>query len=185
LCDPDAAAGVEQVAGVVYPERWSLNSLRAWPESPFTSPEDRRNLIQVTGGWPVLVELAMAKVRLGKRQQDVFEELLAEMAGPQKAAAHLQLAGLDSSDVARLTAWAQFYEEEDHRAGEAVADPSDLQAAFVAAGLFDEGDAERALETAEQFLARLDRIGVLDVIDKGSTLDPVTFRALKAIGDSR
>jgi hypothetical protein len=185
LCDPDAAAGVEQVAGVVYPERWSLNSLRAWPESPFTSPEDRRNLIQVTGGWPVLVELAMTKVRLGKRQQDVFEELLAEMAGPQKAAAHLQLAGLDSSDVARLTAWAQFYEEEDHRAGEAVADPSDLQAAFVAAGLFDEGDAERALETAEQFLARLDRIGVLDVIDKGSTLDPVTFRALKAISDSR
>ncbi|MFI1564128.1 hypothetical protein ACH4ZX_13905 [Streptomyces sp. NPDC020490] len=185
LCDPDAAAGVEQTAGVVRPERWNLNSLRAWPESPFTSPDDRRNLIQVTGGWPVLVELAMAKVRLGKRQQDVFDELLAEMAGPQKAGAHLQLAGLDSSDVTRLTAWAQFYEENDHHAGDAVTGPSDLQAAFIAAGLFDESDAERALEAAEQFLAHLDRIGVLDVIEKGSTLDPVTFRALKAVGDSR
>ncbi|MFD7711810.1 hypothetical protein [Streptomyces sp. NPDC059786] len=185
LCDPDAAAEVEQAAGVVHPERWSLNSLRAWPESPFASPDDRQNLIQVTGGWPALVELAMAKVRLGKRQQDVFKELLAEMAGPQKAAAHLRLTGLDSSDVTRLTAWAQFYEEGDHRAGEAVAGPSDLQAAFVAAGLFDESDAERALNAAEQFLARLDRIGVLDIIDKGSTLDPVTFRALKAISDSR
>ncbi|MFB7028439.1 MULTISPECIES: hypothetical protein [unclassified Streptomyces] len=185
LCDPDAAAGVEQAAGVVHPERWNLNSLRAWPESPFTSPDDRRNLIRVTGGWPVLVELAMAKVRLGKRQQDVFQELLIEMASPQKAAAHLQLAGLVPSDVTRLTAWAQFYEEDDHRAGEAVTGPGDLQAAFVAAGLFDESDAEQALEAAEQFLARLDRIGVLDVIEEGSTLDPVTFRALKAIGDSR
>ncbi|MFI5796573.1 hypothetical protein [Streptomyces sp. NPDC051677] len=185
LCDPDAAAGVEQAAGVVHPERWNLNSLRAWPESPFTSPDDRRNLIQVTGGWPVLVELAMAKVRLGKRRQDVFEELLAEMAGPQKAAAHLQLAGLDSSDVTRLTAWAQFYEEDDHGAGEAITGPSDLQAAFIAAGLFDESEAERALEAAEQFLARLDRISVLDVIEKGSTLDPVTFRALKVTGASR
>ncbi|MFG3093770.1 hypothetical protein [Streptomyces sp. NPDC048202] len=184
LCDPEAAAGVEQAAGMVHPERWNLNSLRAWPESPFTSPDDRRNLIQVTGGWPALVELAMAKVRLGKRQQDVFQELLSEMASPQKAEAHLRLVGLDASDVHQLTAWAQFYEEDDHRDGEAVAGPSDLQAAFVAAGLFDERDAERALEAAEAFLARLDRIGVLDVIEKGSTLDPVTFRALKAIGDS-
>ncbi len=185
LCGPDAAARVEQTAGVVHPERWNLNSLRAWPESPFTSPDDRRNLIRVTGGWPVLVELAMAKVRLGKRQQDVFQELLAEMASPQKAAAHLELAGLASSDVTRLTAWAQFYEEDDHRAGEAVTGPGDLQAAFVAAGLFAERDAEQALEAAERFLARLDRIGALDIIEEGSTLDPVTFRALKAIGDSR
>ncbi|KOX35580.1 hypothetical protein ADL06_02050 [Streptomyces sp. NRRL F-6491] len=185
LCDPDTAEGVEQAVGVVHPERWNLNSLRAWPESPFTSPDDRRNLIRVTGGWPVLVELAMTKVRLGKRQQDVFQELLAEMASPQKAAAHLELAGLAPSDVNRLSTWAQFYEEDDHRAGKAVAGPGDLQAAFIASGLFDEADAERALEAAERFLARLDRIGILDVIEKGTTLDPVTFRALKAIGDSR
>ncbi|MEU2549403.1 hypothetical protein ABZ618_28920 [Streptomyces roseolus] len=186
LCDPDAAAAVEGAVGVVHPERWSLNSLRAWPESPFTSPDDRRNLFRVTGGWPVLVELAMAKVRLGKRQQDVLKELLAEMASPQRAEGHLKLAGLDASDVARLTAWAQFYEEEDHETGKAVAGPGDLQAAFVAAGIFDESEAERALEEAERFLARLDRIGVLDVVEDGSsTIDPVTFRALKAIGDGR
>lgn len=185
LSDPDASAGVKQAAGVVRPERWNLNSLRSWPESPFTSPDDRWNLIQVTGGWPALVELAMAKVRLGKRQQDVFDELLSEMGSPQKAAAHLEFVGLGPSDVTRLTAWAQFYEEDDHRAGKAVAGPGDLQAAFTSSGLFDESDSALALETAEQFLARLDRLGVLDPVEQGHTVDPVTFRALGAIGDRR
>ncbi|MET8977710.1 hypothetical protein ABZX85_19035 [Streptomyces sp. NPDC004539] len=182
LCDPDAAAGVVSVAGLVRPERWTVDSVRAWSESPFGSPRERRSLIEVTGGWPTLVELAMHKVRSGMRQQEVFDELRAEMAVPERAKAHLELAGLNSDDVGRLAAWAQFYTEEEHRAGLAVAAAGDLQAAFHEARLYAESDAEDTLPAVERFLVRLDLLGVLDVMDKGETLDQVTFRSIKAIG---
>lgn len=182
LCDPDTAADVVSAAGLVRPERWTVDSVRAWSESPFGSPRERRSLIEVTGGWPMLVELAMHKVRSGMRQQEVFDELRAEMTVPERAKAHLELAGLSSDDVGRLAAWAQFYTEEEHRAGVAVAAAGDLQAAFHEARLYAEIDAEGALAAAERLLARLDLLGVLDVTDKGETLDPVTFRAVKAIG---
>lgn len=182
LCDPDTAAGVVSAAGLVRPERWTVDSVRAWPESPFGSPRERRSLIEVTGGWPMLVELAMHKVRSGMRQKEVFDELRAEMTVPERAKAHLELAGLSSDDVGRLATWAQFYTEEEHRAGVAVAAAGDLQAAFHEARLYDESDAEGALPAAERLLDRLDLLGVLDVTGKGETLDPVTFRAVKAIG---
>jgi hypothetical protein len=183
LCDPDTAAGVVSAAGLVRPERWTVDSVRAWSESPFGSPRERRSLIEVTGGWPMLVELAMYKVRSGMRQQEVFDELRAEMTVPERAKAHLELAGMSSDDVGRLATWAQFYTEEEHRAGIAIAAAGDLQAAFHEARLYDESDAEGALPAVERLLARLDLLGVLDVTDKGETLDPVTFRAVKAIGD--
>ncbi|MEV7862415.1 hypothetical protein AB0O86_27220 [Streptomyces hirsutus] len=182
LCDPDTAAGVVSAAGLVRPERWTVDSVRAWSESPFGSPRERRSLIEVTGGWPMLVELAMHKVRSGMRQQEVFDELRAEMTVPERAKAHLELAGLSSDDIGRLAAWAQFYTEEEHRAGVAVAAAGDLQAAFHEARLYDESDVEGALPAVERLLARLDLLGVLDVTDKGETLDPVTFRSVKAIG---
>ncbi|MFB9465092.1 hypothetical protein [Streptomyces cinereospinus] len=182
LCDPDTAASVVSAAGLVRPERWTVDSVRAWSESPFGSPRERRSLIEVTGGWPMLVELAMHKVRSGMRQQEVFDELRAEMTVPERAKAHLELAGLSSGDVGRLAAWAQFYTEEEHRAGIAVAAAGDLQAAFHEARLYDESDAEGALPSVERLLARLDLLGVLDVTDNGETLDPVTFRSVKAIG---
>jgi hypothetical protein len=116
------------------------------------------------------------------RQQEVFDELRAEMTVPERAKAHLELAGLSSDDVGRLAAWAQFYTEEEHRAGVAVAAAGDLQAAFHEARLYDESNAEGALPAVERLLARLDLLGVLDVTDKGETLDPVTFRSVKAIG---
>ncbi|GAA4662063.1 hypothetical protein GCM10023347_12020 [Streptomyces chumphonensis] len=183
LCDPDTAAGVASAAGLVRPERWTLDSVRAWPESPFSSPPERRSLIEVTGGWPTLVELAMHHVRSGMRQQEVFDALRAKMAEQEQAKAHLQLAGLSSDDVDRLAVWAQFYSEEEHRAGGAVATAGVLQAAFHAAGLYEESDAEGALAAAERLLEHLDHLGVLDATDGGETLDPVTFRAIKAIGD--
>jgi hypothetical protein len=182
LCDPDTAAGVVSAAGLVRPERWTVDSVRAWPDSPFSSPRERRGLIEVTGGWPTLVERAMHAIRSGMRQQEVFDELRAEMAVPEHAKAHLELAGLSSDDVGRLGTWAQFYTEEEHRAGDAVAAAGDLQAAFVEARLYDESDAEGALAAAERFLNRLALLGVLDDTDKGETLDPVTFRAVKALG---
>jgi len=182
LCDPDTAVGVVSAAGLVRPERWTVDSVRAWSESPFGSPRERRSLIEVTGGWPMLVELAMHKVRSGMRQQEVFDELRAEMTVPERAKGHLRLVGLSSDDIGRLAAWAQFYTEEEHRAGVAIAAAGDLQAAFHEARLYGESDAESALLAAEQLLARLDSLGVLDVTDKGETLDQVTFRSVKAIG---
>jgi hypothetical protein len=153
LCAPDAAAEAETTgAGLVLPQRWTVDSLRAWPESPFGSPQERRGLIDATGGWPGLVETAMHNVRSGMRQKEVLEGLREIMETPAAASAHLEAAGFTAPDVSRLSAWAQFYSDED------------------------------ALREAELLLKRLDGLAVLDPNrPEGVRLDPVSFQALKTI----
>ncbi|MFJ2566516.1 hypothetical protein ACIO02_26880 [Streptomyces sp. NPDC087568] len=176
LCSPDAAVEAETVgAGLVLPQRWTVDSVRAWPESPFGSPQERRGLMDSTGGWPGLVETAMHNVRSGMRQKEVLQGLREHLGTPAAAAAHLEAAGFTPADVSCLTAWAQFYSTEEYSDGKAAMTPGDLAAAF-----FDESD--DALQAAEHLLRRLDGLAVLDLNrDKGVRLDPVTFRALKTI----
>jgi hypothetical protein len=181
LCSPEATAkAVETGAGLVQPQRWTVDSVRAWPESPFGSPQERRGLIRSTGGWPGLVETAMHNVRSGMRQKEVLQSLRELWGTPDAAQAHLKAAGLTPTDVSRLTAWAQFYSDEEYADGKAAMTPGDLAAAF-----FDQSD-ENPLEAAEQLLRRLDGLGVLDPNKSGGVrLDPVTFRALKTIGPAQ
>jgi hypothetical protein len=181
LCTPDAVAEAETTgAGVVVPERWTVDSVRAWPESPFGSPQERRNLMEATGGWPGLVEVAMHNVRSGMRQKEVLHGLREHLGTADAAAAHLEAAGFSEADVHRLTDWVQFYSDEEYLDGKAVMTPGDLAAAF-----FDESDQEQALQAAEHLLTRLDGLAVLDSTGTGDRLDPITFRALKAIGPAQ
>ncbi|MFI6207961.1 hypothetical protein ACIBAI_16430 [Streptomyces sp. NPDC051041] len=181
LCSPDAAVEAEKTgAGLVLPQRWTVDSVRAWPESPFGSPQERRGLIESTGGWPGLVETAMHNVRSGMRQKEVLQSLRELWGTPEAAAAHLEAAGLTPADVSRLTAWAQFYSDEEYAAGKAAMTPGDIAAAF-----FDQSD-DDPLEAAEHLLKRLDGLAVLDPNKPGGVrLDPVTFRALKTIGPAQ
>ncbi|MGV9944048.1 hypothetical protein [Streptomyces sp. NPDC003401] len=177
LCAPDATAEAEKTgAGLVLPQRWSVDSVRAWPESPFGSPQERRGLMESTGGWPGLVETAMHNVRSGMRQKEVLQGLRELLGTSDAATAHLKAAGFTPADVSRLTAWAQFYSDEEYADGKAAMTPGDIAAAF-----FDESD-DDPLDAAERLLKRLDGLAVLDPNKPGGVrLDPVTFRALKTI----
>ncbi|OBQ53432.1 hypothetical protein A4U61_04380 [Streptomyces sp. H-KF8] len=177
LCSPDATVEAEKTgAGLVLPQRWTVDSVRAWPESPFGSPQERRGLMESTGGWPGLVETAMHNVRSGMRQKEVLQRLREHLETPDAATAHLKAAGFTPADVSRLTTWAQFYSDEEYADGKAVMTPGDIAAAF-----FDKSD-DDSLEAAEHLLKRLDALAVLDPNKPGGVrLDPVTFRALKTI----
>ncbi|MFE0389077.1 hypothetical protein ACFW1F_34165 [Streptomyces bungoensis] len=181
LCSPDTTAEAEKTgAGLVLPQRWTVDGVRAWPESPFGSPQERRGLIESTGGWPGLVETAMHNVRSGMRQKEVLQSLRKLWGTPEAATAHLEATGLTAADVSRLTAWAQFYSDEEYAAGKAAMTPADVAAAF-----FDQSD-DDPLEAAERLLKRLDGLAVLDPNKPGGVrLDPVTFRALKTIGPAQ
>ncbi|MFF3932513.1 AAA family ATPase [Streptomyces hirsutus] len=181
LCSPDTTVEAEKTgAGLVLPQRWTVDSVRAWPESPFGSPQERRGLIESTGGWPGLVETAMHNVRSGIRQKEVLQSLRELWGTPEAATAHLEAAGLTPADVSRLTTWAQFYSVEEYAAGKAAMTPGDIAAAF-----FDQSDND-PLEAAEHLLKRLDGLAVLDPNKPGGVrLDPVTFRALKTIGPAQ
>ncbi|MEF9907672.1 hypothetical protein [Streptomyces sp. P9-A2] len=177
LCSPGTTAEAEKTgAGLVLPQRWTVDSVRAWPESPFGSPQERRGLMDSTGGWPGLVETAMHNVRSGMRQKEVLQSLHERLGTPDAAAAHLKAAGFTPVDVSRLAAWAQFYSDEEYADGKASMTPGDIAAAF-----FDESE-EESLQAAEHLLKRLDGLAVLDPNRSGGVrLDPVTFRALKTI----
>ncbi|MFI2374854.1 hypothetical protein ACH5AO_07265 [Streptomyces sp. NPDC018964] len=181
LCSPDATVEAEKTkAGLVLPQRWTVDSVRAWPESPFGSPQERRSLIESTGGWPGLVETAMHNVRSGMRQKEVLQSLRELWGTPDAATAHLKAAGFTPADVSRLTTWAQFYSDEEYANGKAAMTPGDIAAAF-----FDKSD-DDPIEAAEHLLKRLDGLAVLDPNKpEGVRLDPVTFRALKTIGPAQ
>ncbi|MFE9333321.1 hypothetical protein [Streptomyces sp. NPDC006925] len=181
LCSPDAMAETETTnVGLVVPQRWTVDSVRAWPESPFGLPQERRGLIAATGGWPALVDAAMHNVRSGKRQKEVLQSLCERFEAVNAATTHLQAAGLTEADISLISAWVEFYSVEEYLEGKAVLTPGDLAAAF-----FDESDDDQALRAAECLLERLEWLAVLDQVQTGVRLDAVTFRSLKTIGADR
>ncbi|MEU3408646.1 ATP-binding protein [Streptomyces sp. NPDC006670] len=172
ISDPMPASVVQGIDAVlVRPERWTVMSLRAWPESPFSSPEERRALFEATGGWPAMVERVIDAVRQRGETHDSalapFHRDLLPEGFPQ---GHFDRCGLDSDAVETLVEWAEYYSEEERRDGQALLTPQDLADVL-----------EAGLEEAEKLLERLDTLGVLDELPAGVTLDPVTFRSLKAV----
>ncbi|MGV9790304.1 hypothetical protein [Streptomyces sp. NPDC003435] len=146
------------------PLRWTADSLRAWPECPFVSGEDRRRLTAATSGWPRWMETAVADVSLrGATLDDALEHIRTVTTKPTNVEEHLRLSGFTGQDLALLEMWTAYVEE-----GQGVP-VDDVEAAT---GL-------SARETAD-WLAHLDRLGVLDEVDGGLAVDPVTFRALRA-----
>ncbi|MFD8782792.1 hypothetical protein [Kitasatospora sp. NPDC059599] len=165
LVDPMGVyARTDLVGDAIRPGRWTADSLRAWPECPFDTPERRRQLVEATGGWPELVE---ATIHQASRTNTPLEAALTGIhtgtATPEFARRHLQRVGLDTELAELLTHWTELLDapEEDTpaRIADIIGVPED-----------------RILD----LVRRLTDLGVLDQGESGISLDPVTFRALAA-----
>ncbi|MFD0279254.1 hypothetical protein ACFVHB_35905 [Kitasatospora sp. NPDC127111] len=152
------------------PRRWNATSLRAWPEQPFVSVQERRNLIEVTGGWPAFVEQAIAQYLQGAPRERLFDAMRNRTDEADFARKHLQRVGLSDRRVEQMAGWADMFSVEEHRQGRAHAVPQDL------AVVLDDD-----LDEAEALLADLEALGVLDDDGEVLTVDSVTFRALRTV----
>ncbi|MBO0913693.1 hypothetical protein [Streptomyces laculatispora] len=168
LVDPRAQEVLkdERVTQVLRSERWNADSLRAWPECPFDTPDKRRRLMEATGGWPSLVERTVDyATRGGFTLEGALEAIQAQYAQEKVARTHLDRVELTPSTRNLLTVWVQYVEP-----GEGC-DHGDIAAAI-------------GLDLAETraFTDRLADHGVLDDSEDGYALDLVTFRALTTVG---
>ncbi|MGW4323944.1 AAA family ATPase [Streptomyces sp. NPDC004684] len=146
------------------PERWSVESLRAWPECPFVSRDERMRLIRVTGGWAGWVELAIAEVTTNGATLDSALELVGRrIQQPDNLDRHCEMAGLQHQDLKLLGMWSDYVSE-----GEGVS--RDEVAAAV----------ELPEQEAGGWLSRLDQLGVLEAAEDGIAMDRVTYRAVRA-----
>ncbi|UFQ17787.1 MULTISPECIES: hypothetical protein [Streptomyces] len=156
----------ERVTRVLRPERWNADSLRAWPESPFDTPDKRRRLIEATGGWPNLVERTVdAATRGGYTLEAALERIQDQCAQEAAARSHLSRTELPSDTRDLLAEWVQYVEP-----GEGC-NHGDIAAVT---GL--------DLTEVRSFTDRLADHGVLDDGEDGYALDLVTFRALTTLG---
>ncbi|CAL9472286.1 hypothetical protein SUDANB1_02852 [Streptomyces sp. enrichment culture] len=167
LVDPLARAALmdERVTQVLRPERWNADSLRAWPECPFDTPDKRRRLIEATGGWPSLVERTVDyATRGGFTLEAAVEAIQVQYAQEVVARNHLDRAELTPDMRGLLAEWVRYVEP-----GEGC----------------NHGDiaAVTGLDLAEvrSFTDRLADHGVLDDSEDGYALDLVTFRALTTV----
>jgi hypothetical protein len=146
LCQTLSAGSGEPVRA----DRWTTNAIRSWPESPFDSVESRRTLIDGTGGWPELVEIAIQRVTHGSTQAQALDGVLAICTDPDDAAAMLTSAGLNEDLVRRFEPWVEFMPP---------ADLMPLVPADVAEILGTD------LATTNDLLAELAALDVLDVLE--------------------
>lgn len=160
------AANPEEELSVrhLQPERWTADALRAWSECPFVSREDRSRLVAATGGWPHWMETAVTDVSVhGATLVQAVERIRAVIDRPANMEVHLRRAGLDAGDLELLEAWTSYVEE-----GQG-APIDDVQAAI-----------ELTEQDTDDWLARLERLGLLDITDHGFAVEPVTYRAVRA-----
>ncbi|ARQ68820.1 hypothetical protein [Streptomyces marincola] len=168
LIDPRAQEVLrdERVTRVLRPERWNADSLRAWPECPFDTPDKRRLLIEATGGWPSLVERTVDyATRGGFTLEAALEAIQAQCAKGEVARTHLDRVELTPEMRSLLATWVAYLDPgqgSDHGDIAAVTDLEPAQAA--------------------SFTDRLADYGVLDDGEDGYALDLVTFRALTTAG---
>jgi len=172
VVDPEQAFELQRSGrdGIVVPERWSVESIRSWPECPFDTPDRRRRLIQVTGGWPAFVEWAVLEVHKSSSTTDTALRQIEERlpAGPQQAASLLAAAGVDDELGRTLWQWAELAE-----VGEVIP-PSDLPDVL-----------ELDDETCRRLETRLRLRGLVTEGHNGISLDELTHRCLKVLQEAR
>lgn len=165
LVDP---AGVrvrtDAIGNALRLERWNADSLRAWPECPFDTPQQRQALVEATGGWPFLVEVVVHQItRTGTTLENALDRIRAATAAPETGRAHLDRVGLDAELAELLTQWTQLLDEPEPDTPARIADIIGVPE-------------DKILDV----VSRLADLGVIDQSDDGIALDPVTFRALVA-----
>jgi hypothetical protein len=166
LVDPDDALEVSKSTGLelVRPDRWTVESLRSWPECPFDVPEARAALIGATGGWPDLVELTIARVMTkGVTQEQAIRDVRTRADIPERATEFLKVVGMIDALIDPIANWIGY--------GLEPVRPADLAEIVL----------EVPLGTVEQLLADLEVRGVLESSDDGVSLEPVVTRCLIAL----
>ncbi|MFF7181055.1 hypothetical protein [Streptomyces sp. NPDC008121] len=157
----------ELITCVVRPERWTADSLRAWPECPFDTPDKRRRVVELTGGWPHLLERTVHRItREGSTLEAALEDVRHFIGRPDFARRHLQQVGLDTRLTEVLTEWSQYLKPGEKCAYADIASVTGLR-----------------IEDVGALVGRLLDHGVLDDGPEGCSLDRITFRALQVLSE--
>lgn len=141
-------------------QRWSVEGLQAWHESPFR----RSDLRDVTGGWPELVERAISLVMRGASQEAALSTVASELSDPKIASQFLVRAG-----VARETAqtWLEWF------GGDSASGTASLLPATI-------DDLNTAFDTdARPILEHLQLIDAVDETPDGWVLDGIVALATR------
>ncbi|MGX5654083.1 hypothetical protein ACWKWC_04855 [Geodermatophilus nigrescens] len=142
--------------------RWTSEGLRSWNDNPFASPEHREALLRASGGWPGLVEAAVAEAGSRSTVVDVVEHVRAFPGDLPTATAFLGDVGLSGSpDLPLVRTWAQVTLD-----GERVGRPDLADLLELPPGAL------------ERLLTRLGWLGVIGDVDDAPVLDTVVRRAL-------
>ncbi|MFD8272157.1 hypothetical protein [Streptomyces flaveolus] len=150
---------------VVRMERWTVESLRAWPECVYDTPDQRSRLIAATGGWPELVEDVVARAASHSMQRtDACAWGRDRLTDPQLASAFIDAVGLTERQVEVLRDWVEYATLDDRSEGLPLTDVADLLAEHLAP---EEGP---PLEAAERLQRELSALQVLDPVKGGGLL---------------
>lgn len=157
-------AGGEADGQVVSLRRLDAKALKAWTLEtgrPFTSDTLQDRLLEVTGGWPMLLDRARQLFDRGEEASEALETLARQLADPQGAAAFLRQAGLveDVDLIAALDAVIRYTEG-------AAMPPADLVDVIADSPGPDGTDPHVAL-------ACLEALGVFDQVSDGWRVDPL------------
>lgn len=94
---------------VIALEKWSGDGIRSWHDIPFNTPTDRQELLEHSGGWPELVERAVADVSIhGTSYAEVWERLSEFPDDAAAADEFLQRVGVEGQLRELLSRWADL-----------------------------------------------------------------------------
>ncbi|MGV9532633.1 hypothetical protein ACWEU6_11860 [Streptosporangium sandarakinum] len=153
-------AGRTPALGTVMLRRYTRQTLRVWALAgeKFSVPERLERLIEVTGGWPLLVERAGGLVASGMEEGQALDTVAEELASPAGAAAFVDAVGI-TADEQLVTAFSTVLA----LVGTDGVTLEDLVAAVAAGGDVDDPDIAVAI---------LQTLGVFDIDDDGCMYRP-------------
>jgi hypothetical protein len=145
-------------------KKWSGDGIRSWHDNPFTTPEARSQLLAHSGGWPELVELAVAEVaNEGISHAEEWQRLSTFPADAEAAATFVRGTGIGDETRGLLTEWAAFGST-DH---EQIADIAEVL--------------DRDIDDMRAIAMNLTLLGIINSCNDEYMIDPVVMRALRAL----
>jgi len=170
---PNLLARQDADVAVAELRRYDARSLSAWAldvPNAFQDERTRRELLEVTAGWPCLVHRAATMATTGRVTPEILDDLRADLATPEGAARLIADIGLENApELASLWETIAEFGESPERLEEL---------ASLADGF---SDSRSAVET-------LRALGVLDVAPDGGLFpEPVAlnaWRVTRSLGDS-
>lgn len=159
-----ATMGVE----VVPLQLWTVETVRATIDNPITDPAQREEFVKASGGWPILCERYLDRIRTGTAVTDIVNRVAEFPSTADEAVSFLSDTGLtDAEDLALLVSWSEIAEEGD---------------------VIDSRTLSELLAVSDDSLSILiDRLSILSIVSEhteGVVLNNVVHRSLKAVGDT-